>query len=139
MYELKIEQTIQAPIEAVYKAWLDAATMQKWFAPGDMTIPEVTSEAVIDGHYRIVMQEPNGEKHIVGGQYTELNPHTLIAFTWQWEGSPNITKVKIKLKQVSESETNLFLRHTEFVEEGFRDHHQQGWQGCLANLPKAFT
>jgi uncharacterized protein YndB with AHSA1/START domain len=139
MFELEMTQEFNAAPEQVFNAWTKADVMKNWFAPGDMSVPEATADARPGGAYRIVMQEPSGDQHIVGGEFKELNPHSLIAFTWQWEGSPNTTLVTIKLSETAEGKTQLSLVHSEFIEEGFRDHHQDGWNGCLANLHKHFS
>lgn len=139
MYQLEIEQEFNAPKHLVFEAWTKAEVIKNWFAPGDMKVPVATADAKVGGAYRIVMEEPNGEQHIVGGKFTELQPHDVIAFTWQWENSPNTTLVSISLSEKGDNVTQLKLVHTEFTEEGFRDHHQQGWDGCLANLHKLFN
>ncbi|NQZ79773.1 MAG: SRPBCC domain-containing protein, partial [Colwellia sp.] len=46
------------------------------------------------------------------------------------------TLVAITLTAIDDNKTKLQLNHSEFTEEGFRDHHKEGWHGCLANLKK---
>lgn len=136
MFELNLEQEFNAPIDKVFAAWTDPAIIKTWFAPGEMTVPEATADPKPGGKYRIVMQDQDGEQHIVVGEFKSLTPHTQLIFSWRWETSPNTTLVKVELESVNEQQTKLRLNHSEFIEEGFRDHHLQGWQGCLANLHK---
>jgi len=47
-----------------------------------------------------------------------------------------VSVVTIELRAVG-SGTELTLRHEQFANTEARDHHQQGWTGCLARLEKA--
>ena len=136
MYQLDIEQTFNAPQSKVFEAWTSAEVMKTWFAPGDMTVPEAEVSSATGGQYRIVMQATDGEQHIVGGEFKEVTPHDRLVFTWRWQDSPNTTLVKVEFLAIDENTTQIRLNHSEFVEEEFRDKHQQGWMGCLANLSK---
>ena len=136
MFELDLEQEFNAPIARLYEAWLKPEVIKTWFAPGNMTIPEAESDGVEGGKYRIVMKSDDGELHIVSGEFKSLNPYDKIVFSWQWQGSPHTTLVAITLTAIDEHTTKLQLNHSEFTEEGFRDHHKEGWHGCLANLKK---
>jgi len=136
MYQLDIEQTLNTPIQQVFNAWTQAELIKAWFAPGDMTVPEAYSEPSTGGKYKIVMQEPDGEQHIVDGEFKRVIPFHTLHFTWQWQDSPNTTLVIINLTEVNENTTLLKLNHSEFTEAEFRDKHQHGWLSCLANLQK---
>ena len=136
MYQLDIEQIFNAPVEKIFEAWTNAEVMKTWFAPGDMTVPEAEITLESGGLYRIVMQATDGEQHIVGGEFKEVTPNNKLIFTWRWQDSPNTTLVKVQFTAIDDNRTLLHLKHSEFVEEEFRDKHQQGWMGCLANLTK---
>jgi len=136
MFELDIEQEFNAPISRLYEAWLKPEVIKTWFAPGNMTVPEAEADSVEGGKYRIVMKSEEGDLHIVSGEFKLLNPYNKIVFSWQWQDSPHTTLVTIKLTTVDDNTTKLQLNHSEFTEEDFRDHHNEGWLGCLANLKR---
>ena len=102
----------------------------------DMTVPLAQSDPKVGGRYRIVMREANGTEHKVGGVYRTFDPPRKLAFTWAWEGSSDPeTLVTIELREI-EGGTELTLTHTKFGTESARDHHNQGWAGCLAKLER---
>ncbi len=136
MFQLNMTQNFNVPIARLFEAWSNIDIIKTWFAPGNMTVPEATAEVEVGGQYRIVMQDEDGAQHIVGGQYKEISANEKLVFSWQWEGSPNTTLVTVLFKAIDEGTTELMLNHSEFIEEGFRDHHLKGWEGCLANLHK---
>ncbi|HEY8587256.1 MAG TPA: SRPBCC domain-containing protein [Rhodanobacter sp.] len=136
MFELTLNKRCNAPVGRVYAAWSTADQVRRWFAPGDMSVPESEVDFRVGGNYRIVMQEPDGQRHIVGGVYREIVENERIAFSWSWEGSEVTTEVQVHFKAAGE-QTDLTLIHREFATSEARDHHQQGWEGCLANLLQA--
>jgi len=136
MFQLDIEQNFNTTVEQLFQAWSNINIMKTWFAPGTMTVPEATADVSVNGVYRIVMQEDDGSQHIVGGQYKEIVTNQKLVFSWQWEGSPNTTLVTVMFQKVDDKTSKLILNHSEFIEAEFRDHHLQGWHGCLANLQR---
>lgn len=136
MYQLDIEHSFNASKETLFNAFTDPSVMQTWFAPGDMKVPEVISDAKVGGSYQVVMENSDGEQFIVGGEFLVLNEFELIEFTWQWQDSPHTTRVKVSFSESVEGGTLLKLNHSEFTEIEFRDKHNEGWLGCLQNLTR---
>jgi uncharacterized protein YndB with AHSA1/START domain len=136
MHQLTIEQQFNTNVASLFNAWCRIDMIKRWFAPGDMTVPEATAEFREGGAYRIVMQDNEGGQHIVGGTYLEIIPNEKLTFSWQWEGSPTTSKVSIVFKSISENSSGLVLVHAEFADQESCDKHAQGWRGCLANLQK---
>ena len=139
MPQLQITESFVASVEDLYAAWTKLEAIRRWFAPGEMRVSEAVADVRVGGRYRIVMQEPNsGPLHIVGGEYTEVVENTCLAFTWQWEGSPALTNVRLEFHAKGKGASELVLTHAGFGGEEARDKHGQGWAGCLANLKKIF-
>ncbi len=134
--KLVLVRTFNAPIERVYAAWTDAEQMKRWFAPGDMSVPQAEADVREGGRYRVQMQETgsDGAFHTTGGVYREVVPNERLVFTWKWEGSELETLVTLNFKALSANETELTLTHEGFDNEDTRKKHAQGWGGCLANL-----
>lgn len=136
MHQLIINREFNTSVSNLFKAWCQVETIKNWFAPGNMTVPEASAEVNEGGNYRIVMQDTDGVQHIIGGKYYQVVENEKLTFSWQWEGSPNTTKVCILFKALADNKASLELTHSEFDDEETRDKHNQGWQGCLGNLPK---
>jgi len=134
MYQLTMEQQFNAPVARLFDAWCKVEIMKSWFAPGDMTVPHAEADLRVGGQYTIVMQQQSGEQHIVSGHYQEIVKNQKLVFSWQWKDSPNITQVSINFKAIDETHSALELTHSEFQEREACDKHQEGWNGCLANL-----
>jgi len=138
MFELTIERNFNVPVNQLFKAWCNPELIQKWFAPGNMTVPDAAADVREGGRYRIVMHDADdGSDHIIGGEYQQVVDNEKLVFTWQWEGNPIATKVAISFKALSDKNSMLTLNHTEFSDQEACDKHKMGWNGCLHNLPKA--
>jgi len=139
MHTLTMEERFSAPVERVFDAWASSEAVARWFAPGDMRVPEADVDLRPGGRYRIVMEETNGTRHIVTGEYHEIVTNQRLAFTWQWEGSEDVTFVEVDFRAIDAASTELKLVHTRFATEALRDLHGQGWGGCFANLRTTLT
>jgi len=139
MYQLNISQEFNAPVEALFNAWAKPEVVSKWFAPGEMTVPEAELEFKKGGQYRIVMQNKDNEQFIVGGEYLEIQAPNKLVFSWQWSTSPHATRVTVLFSKLADNKSKLELTHTELETQESCDQHHQGWMGCLANLPKVLS
>jgi uncharacterized protein YndB with AHSA1/START domain len=134
---LSLVRTIKASPEKVFTAWTDPKTLKKWMSPTDaMDVTVAETDLKIGGRYRIVMREPDGKEHRIGGTYTVLEMNRRLAFTWLWEGGTGVeTLVTIDLRKKGE-DTELTLTHSKFADDKTRDMHNEGWVGCVGRLEK---
>ena len=135
---LTIKRIFPASQERLFAMWTTEELLKQWFCPGqDMTIPVAEVDARDGGSYRIVMQNKDGETYSPSGVYETVHPHDKLIFTWKWADSEIITRVRIELRAISETETELTLTHEGFPDADMRDRHNEGWDGCLARLSEA--
>lgn len=136
---LILKRTLQAPVEQVYRAWTTPTMIKRWFAPGDMTVPQAQADVREGGSYRITMQESGGDSHTTYGTYREVVPNKRLVQTWQWEGSQEHTLLTIEFRALGERTTELTLTHERFATVDAKEQHNQGWQGCLQKLELALA
>jgi uncharacterized protein YndB with AHSA1/START domain len=71
-----LQKTIQAPIEKVFNAWLDAKTLSKFMLPmPGMAEPATTSDGKQGGKFCIMMTV-DGQEIPHEGTYLEVNPYS---------------------------------------------------------------
>lgn len=79
--DLKLELTLDASPEKLFKAWTDAKHIKPWFCP----VPWKVTEAEIDlrpgGKFYTLMEGPNGEKYPNTGCYLEIIPNKKLVWT----------------------------------------------------------
>lgn len=135
--ELMINRTISAPRERVFRAWTEAAELNRWFSPDPSYVVKSSVDLRVGGAYRIEMHKPDG--HVVGahGVYREIRPYDRLVFTWTAEncgdGFADDTLVTFELFEV-DGKTQITLTHQQFPTADARDRHSQGWTACLDHL-----
>jgi uncharacterized protein YndB with AHSA1/START domain len=84
------------------------------------------------GRYRFEVTTPEGERHVLSGEYRELRPPERLVFTWMWDGDAEFgeTLVTVELFARGRS-TELVLTHERFTNRTWRDRHSAGWSGCF--------
>lgn len=130
---LTVSRTIDAPIKAVFDAWLNPRMLPMFMLPGDgMSVPRAEVDAREGGRFDIVMAAGDREMPH-GGTYLEITPHSRIVFTWESPFSIDGSTVTIDLKE-SPGGTNITLRHVKFPDEESRANHEAGWGRIVDTL-----
>jgi len=111
--------------------------LKQWMAPADeFKIPTAETDLRVGGRYHIIMHAPDGQVHDVSGVYREIVPNRKLVYTWAWKSTPERQSVVTIELRAAGSGTELTLRHEQFADEATRDHHNQGWIGCLDRLDR---
>ena len=136
---LSIVRKLDAAPDKVWRAITEPQFLKQWMAPSDaFRIPVAETDLRVGGRYHLVMHSPDGQEHDVSGVYREIVPNSKLVYTWAWKTTPERESiVTIELRAAGKG-TELTLRHEQFADAEARDHHQQGWTGCLARLEKVF-
>jgi uncharacterized protein YndB with AHSA1/START domain len=128
-YSLTVDRVISGPIEKVFDAWLDPASMKQWMKPGAMTLSDASTNPVVGGKYALTF---TGDGAIVPheGEYLEIKRPHRIVFTWK-SGHAGDTLVTLDFMKVSERKTKVTLTHERFAAASARDSHRSGWGTIL--------
>jgi len=141
---LQLSRTIKAERRRIFEAWIRSELMSQWFSPEDMIVTSVSIDFRLGGAYKVEIKEPpaagqNGDLCRAGGAeglYTKIVPNELLSFTWQGVCSQGEeTLVTVAFKDVEDG-TEVTITHEHFATDETMNSHQQGWQGCLANLAR---
>ncbi len=137
--KLQVKKVIKAKREKVFQAWTQPEIVKRWFAPGEMTVPDAQINLRIDGAFHIQMKGEMDKTPTAIGVYKKIISNELLIFTWSWEGndSPE-TFVTVEFKDVKGG-TEVVIIHERFADYKTRDLHKQGWRGCLENLTKRIS
>ncbi len=132
---LTLQRRINAPVEKVYAAWLEPATLTRFIngCKGGISMTRAETDPRVGGRFLLLMH--NGTTDVPHtGTYLDLTPHSRIAFTWE---SPYSTvegsTVTLDLAPDGDA-TLLTLTHVRFETEASRDGHRGGWTAILDGL-----
>jgi uncharacterized protein YndB with AHSA1/START domain len=135
-HTIRLHRVLRAKPEKVYRAFLDADAMSKWFPPNGFTGKVHHLDAKVGGSFKMSFTNfTTGQLHSFGGSYLELAPHERIRYTDKFD-DPNLPgeiHVTVTLKKVScGTEINI-------VQEGVpavipAEMCYLGWQESLTQL-----
>jgi uncharacterized protein YndB with AHSA1/START domain len=131
---LVVQRVIDAPIERVFDAWLDADSLGRWlFATEGGEMVRVEVDPRVGGEFVVV--EKRGDtlaEHY--GKYIELDRPNRLVFEFSTDREQNPTRVTIKLRQVAGG-CELTLSHQLDPKwAAFRERALCGWTGILTGL-----
>ncbi len=147
---IKLERTIAAPVERVFKAWLDPRTLCKWLAPGDATVSDVQVDERVGGSFRLT-QSRDGDA--IGGfdaEILELVPNERIVLKWGLLGPQGLdgpmydSLLTVTFRRDGNGVTTLTLLHEHLdalraAMPDVADQFENGWNDVLDKLSAALT
>jgi uncharacterized protein YndB with AHSA1/START domain len=134
---LRIERSFRAPAEAVFDAWTSEEVLLRWWhAAHDWETTEAEVDLRVGGVVRVVMRDPHkGAEYGGGGNYTEIEPPTRLAFTWTWDGDTRETLIEVDFRETDGVTTVNFTHSRLWDEEAVRN-HEDGWGKLFDNLER---
>jgi len=135
---LKVEKSINASPERLFRAWLTAKDFARWFLPGEMVnLGEVAIDPRPGGKFRIDMIV-DGTLRPHEGEYQVIDAAKKLVFTWRsfmTEGRDSLVTVDF----VAEGQgTRITLQHERLPNAEKLQAHREGWSSILNGL-EAFT
>lgn len=87
---VRLHRVFKAPVERVYRAFLDADAMAKWLPPHGFTCHVDHLDARVGGTYKMSFSTfSSGQRHGFGGEYQELVENQRIRYTDRFD-DPNL-------------------------------------------------
>ncbi len=136
---LVVSRSFDAPREAVFDAWLDAAQLAKWMGPHGVRAEIDVVEPKVGGRYRIIMHPEPGGTPTAGGVYREISRPERLVFSWAWEnthpdGSAGVETIVTVTFEDKGGKTEMTLRQEGLETTESRDSHEHGWAGSFDKL-----
>ena len=135
---LRLTRMLPASRLAVWKAVTDSDELAGWWGPKGFAVPSVEFEPRLGGRYRIAMQPPEGDPFHVHGEFSAVDPPSVLAYTFVWDPSDpddRETLVTLDLADLGE-ETRVELTQGEFATEERLALHDGGWTDSFEKLEK---
>ena len=100
---VKLHRVFTAPVEKVFKAFVDADAMALWLPPYGFVCKVHSLEAKVGGSYKMSFTNfTTGSSHSFGGEYIEIIPNELLKYTDKFDDAnlPGQMITTIQLKSV---------------------------------------
>jgi uncharacterized protein YndB with AHSA1/START domain len=131
---VELRRVLKAPAQLVFEAWTKPELMARWFFPGADWQVQVSADLRIGGRYELRMREADGKEHLQFGVYREIAPALRLVFTWSCPDLGVIDSLVTVQLTPRGTGTELHVMHELPANLQVRQGHDEGWQGCLANL-----
>ena len=147
---VRVERLIPAPPGQVYQAWLDPELLQRWMAPGSMTMARAEVEEWPGGCYRIWQQDSGRDVGGFEAELLELVPDERLVFRWGFVGPERTdgpvfdSRLTVTFRPDAAGGTVLTLVHEHLGELAaglpqVAENVGRGWEAALGKLAAAFT
>jgi uncharacterized protein YndB with AHSA1/START domain len=137
---LRIERLIDAPAEALFRAWTTPEAMETWYRdrPDDV-VRVVELDVRVGGRYCIEFGPPGEKPYVESGEYLDITPpHRLVISETldtpsgtAWSG----TTVTVAFEPRGDK-TLLVLVHENFPSTEQRDNAAGGWPGFIDRVER---
>ncbi|MAY73315.1 MAG: polyketide cyclase [Phycisphaerae bacterium] len=135
---VRLHRVLKAPVERVYRAFLEPDAMVRWSPPYGFTAKVHESDVRVGGGYRMSFTNfGTGATHAFGGTYTELVPFERICYSDAFDDPdlPGEMKVTVTLRSVA-CGTELHIEQAGVPEVIPIEMCYLGWQESLAQLAR---
>jgi len=100
---VRLHRVLRAPVERIYKAFLNPEAMAKWLPPNGFTGKVHHMDAKVGGTFKMSFTNfTSGKSHSFGGTYLELVPNERLVYTDKFD-DPNLPgemRTTVTLKKV---------------------------------------
>jgi glutathione S-transferase len=132
---LEVRRHFPTARERVFAAWTSPEALKRWHAPDDAVVQDAGVDFRVGGHWHVRMLGNDGQLHLVGGVYREIDAPRRIVLTWRWESNTDGTDSIVTVEFLDrDGGTEIVLRHDGLVSEQERQGHRHGWVGCFDKL-----
>ncbi|RYZ04232.1 MAG: SRPBCC domain-containing protein [Myxococcales bacterium] len=133
---LRIERTLPAPRELVYRAFTEPSRMLRWFGPHGFEATTIDLDLQEGGAWRGGMRGSDGKELIASGVYRQIVPSELLVFTYAWEEEGvrgHETLCRVELHEHG-GQTRLVFTQGPFESAEATRSHAGGWGEALEKL-----
>lgn len=90
-----IEREFDAPVSAVFAAYVDPELFARWTGPRNLTMEVQEFDAVNGGRWQYVSRDPAGGSYGFRGVFHTVEADALIIQTFEFDGAPHQVSLQI--------------------------------------------
>src|SRR5512138_2655039 len=135
---LEMKRVLPAAPSDLFAAFIEPNELVKWWGPEGFSTSSLEFQARVGENYRIEMQPPQGDPFYLTGEFREVDPPALLAYTFVYEDpDPDDveTVVRLAFGDLGES-TEVAFTQGPFKTEARRALHRVGWTDSFDKLVK---
>lgn len=119
-HESTTSAVVAAPLEAVYRAYVERDLFVKWWGPAELTSKVDRWEPETNGSWRVIHVDGDGNEYAFRGVFHEVVPEKRIVMTFEFEGMPGHVCLETHSFETAEGGT-VVTQHAVFQSVADRD------------------
>ena len=145
---VRIVKRVGAPVDRVYKAFIDPDELVRWMHPDQFQGVTASNDPRVGGRGELTHADKGGEE-VVGRfdwEYLEVEPNSRLVMDWQFGGfdqttEGNRSRMTVELCEVDSESTEVILTHDRLGEAPPGGHMgvNTGWTQALESLQRHFA
>lgn len=138
---LRMTRVLPVARSEVWRAMTDPAELAKWWGPKGFTVPSLEFGPDVGAAIRIAMQPPEGELFHLNGEIREVEPPSLLSFTFRWDPpDPDDRETRVTLSFRDRGErTEMELAQGAFATQERLALHEDGWTQSFEKLEELLS
>ncbi|HTE56701.1 MAG TPA: SRPBCC family protein [Kofleriaceae bacterium] len=118
-----ISRTFNGPARIVFDAWSKPELVKRWWAPRSIGVSMVSVDADVrvGGAYRYVLKPAGGDEFAFSGKYTEVTPHSRLAYTMVYEPQASAGEVIVTVTFEERDGKTHLVSHELYPSKEVRD------------------
>ena len=157
-HNVVVTRLFHAPVEHVWRAWLDPEYVRQWWGPAGFTCPLAEMDFREGGTSLISMRAPQeygGQELYNTWTYSKIEPHKRIEFVHRFTdqngtmldpaqigippGVPKEVRHVISFKALNKGQTEMTVTEYGYATAEIRDLSQLGMEQCLDKMAEIFS
>jgi uncharacterized protein YndB with AHSA1/START domain len=133
---VRITRVFKAPLDRVFKAFIDPTILRQWWCPEGYHFTDVTIDPKTGRGKRYTMVGPGGDKYVWEIDYQLIEDQRKLKWTStpiEGFGEAGVTRCTVAFREVPGG-TEVSLTHEGHPDKDTRDAHQGGWSGSFEKL-----
>ena len=144
---VRVERTLHAPPEQVFRAFLEPDLLRQWIAPDELSVGRVTVDARVGGRIEVWHSRNGVSTGRFEGCFVRIDPPRELVYRWAFVGTEPEkgeyfdTLVTVQLRPEREGQTHVSVVHERLEELARGAPHVYvrlvpGWNNCLEKLDR---
>lgn len=131
-----MHRVFKSPPERVYRAFTEAAALERWLPPNGFTCKVAHLEAKVGGTFRMSFTDfATKQSHSFGGEFLEMKPNEKLRYTDKFDDPnlPGVLTVTVIFKEVS-CGTDVHVTQENVPDVIPEEMCYLGWQDSMRHL-----
>jgi uncharacterized protein YndB with AHSA1/START domain len=149
-HELVVIRVFGAPVEEVWRAWIDPAMVKQWWGPLGFTCPLARMDFLEGGSSLVCMRSPDGQDLYNTWTYRKIVPHERFEYTLKFTdqdgkafdpaeiglpaGIPREVYNVNLFRDLGNGQTELTVKEYGYTTEAAAELSRQGLEQCLDKM-----